>query len=151
MDNWFEEADFGDWYVTEEGEDLLFLAEKDGIYFCVLRGYWESIPYDASGKCLLTEVNGVDVNDGRMDIWSRRLHPSTLDGTITVGALQVAIDEMKEKDPEGYLNDNVIINDDFVPVCLSTAGDGWLCITASRLSPNTYVEEQKKKGKYWRF
>ena len=151
MDNWFEEADFGDWYVTEEGEDLLFLAEKDDIYYCVLRGYWESIPYDASGKCLLTEVKGVDVTDGSMDIGTRRLHPSTLDGTITVEALQVCIDEMKEKDLEGYLNDNVIINDDFVPVCLSTAGDGWLRIAASRLSPNPYVEEMKKRGKYWRF
>lgn len=149
MDNIFEETDFGDRFLTVEGEEVIFLSEKDGIYYCGLRGYWESIPYDATGKCMITEIKGIDVSDGRLDIEEIRTFTTELIDSMTVEDFMELIN-----DPQSQINPkaHVIVNHYFAPTCFSYEADGeYFHIAASRLSPNPYMEERKKKyGKYYR-
>lgn len=138
MNNYFEDIGFGDRLLTKNREELIYLAKKDGIYFCGLRGYWESIPYDMAGKCQLAEVKGIDVRDGRMDIGERLSYPTELIDTMTVEELR---DILKDFNPKAH----IIINDYFAPTCLSSDNGAYVHIGAPRLSPNPYLDELKEK------
>lgn len=142
MNNYFEDIDFGDRLLTKSREELFFLAEKDGVYYCGLRGYWESIPYDMAGKCQLAEVKGIDVSDGRMDIDERPSYPTELIDTMTVEELiGILNDQTTPVNPKAH----IIINDYFAPTCLSSDNGAYVHIGAPRLSPNPYLDELKEK------
>ena len=147
--NIFEDTDFGDRYLTADGEEVIFLSEKDGIYYCGVKGFQESIPYDVTGKCLLTEIVGIDVSDGHLDVDQRITFTTELIDTMTVGELKELLnDQTFPINPEA----RIIVNHHFAPTCCSfDANEDYFFIGASRLSPNPYLEEQLEKyGKGFR-
>ena len=138
MDNIFEDTFFGDSYLTAGGDEVIFLSEKDGIYYCGVKGFRDSIPYDVAGKCLLTEIDGLDVTNGNLDINERISFSTELIDTMTVGEfIELFNDQTNSINPKAH----IIINDHFAPTsCGWVSDDEYFSIRVSRLSPNPYLE-----------
>lgn len=149
MSHMFKETDFGDKYLTVDGDEVIFLSEKDGVYYCGVKGYQDSIPYDVTGKCLLTEINGIDVSDGHLDVDQRITFTTELIDAMTVGDLiELLNDQANPVNPKAH----IIVNHHFAPTaCSWGVNDEYYFIGASRLSPNPYLEEKfEKYGKLFR-
>ena len=139
-DSWiFRAIEFGDTLFTKGGDKLIFLAEKDGLYYCGIREYSESIPYDYTGKCLLPEGKGLDVSDGKLDVDIRADYPMDIDDAYTVGELSHILKcNIAEKliDPKAK-----IIVDQEYGIAETSSWDGYFHIVTQPLWPNPYLEQ----------
>ena len=137
----FRAIEFGDNVYTKKEDKLIFLAEKDGLYYCGLKGFTETIPYDYTGKCLLPEGKGVDVSDGKMDIDLRTDYSVDILDVYTVeGFMDFMNDDDLHIDPKA----RIIVDKEFGPVTLAYLGDGYFHIGTQRLSPNPYLEGKSR-------
>lgn len=131
----FREIEFGDILYTKDVNKLVFLAEKDGLYYCGIRGCSESIPYDYTGKCLLPAGKGLDVSDGRLDV-DYRIYPVEIEHTYNVEKLRAALHDRHH--PIASKTD--IIVDLEYGIVNAYQEDGYYHILTQRLSPNPYFE-----------
>ena len=138
FDSWiFRAIEFGDNLFTKGGDKIIFLAEKDGLYYCGIRGYSESIPYDYTGKCLLPEGNGLDVSDGKLDVDFRVDYPWDIEDTYNVGKLRAALHDKEH--PIASKTD--IIVDQEYGIVKTYHEDGFYHIVTQRLCPNPFLEQ----------
>ena len=132
----FREIEFGDLLYTKDGEKLIFMAEKDGLYYCGRRDCSETIPYDYTGKCLLAEGKGFDVSDGKLDVDYRVHYPVGIEDTYAVEKLRAALHDrhhpISSKTP--------ILVDLYNGIVHAYQDGGYLHILTQRLSPNPYMD-----------
>lgn len=139
-DSWiFRAIEFGDNLFTKGGDKIIFLAEKDGLYYCGLRGCSESIPYDYTGKCLLADGKGLDVSDGKLDVDIRADYPMDITDAYTVGELSNILKKcIAEKLIESKTK---IIVDQEYGIAETSCWEGYFHIVTQPLYPNPYLEQ----------
>lgn len=132
----FREIEFGDVLYTKDGNKLIYLAEKDGLYYCGIRGCSESIPYDYTGKCLLSAGKGLDVSDGKLDV-DYRIYPVEIEHTYNVEKLRAALHDRHH--PIASKTD--ILVDLEYGIVNAYQSDGFYHILTQRLCPNPYFDK----------
>lgn len=108
----FRDIKFGDKLSTKDGNTLIFLTEKDGLYYCGLSGCSETIPYGFTGKCQIAELMGKDLSDGKLDVDLRVDYHMNINDIYTVDDLShVLKSNIEEKliDPDAV----IIVNQEY--------------------------------------
>ena len=132
----FRDIEFGDRLFTKGDDKIIFLAEKDGLYYCGIRGYSESIPYDYTGKCLLPEGKGLDVSGGKLDVHVRVDYSVEIEDTYNVEQLRASLHDKHHH----IASKTEIIVDQEYGIVSTYQGDGYFHIVTQRLSPNPFLE-----------
>ena len=133
----FKDIEFWDHLFTKDGIRLIFIAEKDGLYYCGRMGYSETIPYDFTGKCLLAEEKGLDASDGKLDVAIRVDYPVEIGDTYNVEKLRSALHD--RYDPIARKTE--IIVDQEYGIVNTYQEDGFYHIVTQRLWPNPFLEK----------
>lgn len=133
----FRDIEFGDNLYTKGGDKLIFVAEKDGLYYCVIRGYGETIPYDYTGKCQQAAGKGLDVSEGKLDVDYRVHYPVEIDQTYNVEKLRAAL---HDKHHHIASKTDIIVDLEY-GIVNAYQDDGYYHILTQRLCPNPYFEK----------
>lgn len=133
----FRDIDFGDNLFSKDGIKLIFIAEKDGLYYCGRMGYSETIPYDYTGKCLLAEGKGLDISDGKLDVAARVDYSVEIEETYNVEKLRSALHN--KYDPIARKTE--IIVDQEYGIVDTYQEDGFYHIITQRIWPNPFLEQ----------
>lgn len=133
----FRDIDFGDNLFSKDGIKLIFIAEKDGLYYCGRMGYSETIPYDYTGKCLLAEGKGLDISDGKLDVAARVDYSVEIEETYNVEKLRSALHN--KYDPIARRTE--IIVDQEYGIVDTYQEDGFYHIITQRIWPNPFLEQ----------